>query len=362
MSSHRGVGSFMIELHSKIRPILGELPDFRASYIPRYTARLNITEDFGPWAQYPEDQLVSDIQELYANYLNIDVPSAEIKPEQILVTRGAIEAIDCLVRAVCEPKSGSVGFFTPTFPAFEHMAFLHGLKVESLPLKGEYLAELPENFHELYSCDLVFLCSPNNPTGMKLANEDLEKWLMGYKGLTVVDETYCEFGNGDGSDSAIKYLSKFPNLVILRSLSKTWGLAGLRCGFAIGNARLVDGLTRVLHRFAMSSPVQKYVKAAFLEFKRVKSFRYEIIRRRSGLLGALALKPCVEKVFPSSSNSILLVLSEHKKIVPILLQEKCLFVDSNPFVRNSIKMTIGTDLENQRMLKILRSWQVKESS
>ena len=214
----------------------------------------------GPLAQYPR-AIPIELQARFAAFLatehaNDGGEAADIRAENVMFTEGSSAAIDLMVRTFCEPGRDRVCVCTPTFPLYERAARAAGVDVVGVALGGAQFERLDVDGLVAAAPKLTFVCSPNNPVGTSPVAADLEAVLRSLPGFVVVDEAYVEFA---GRPSAVSLTTRFPRLVVLRTFSKAWGLAGVRAGAAIGERSVLDTLRLVQSPYAFGRPAQQHV-------------------------------------------------------------------------------------------------------
>lgn len=202
--------------------------------------------DFARLNRYSDCQPKAMIQ-AYANY-------AGVQPEQVLTSRGADEGIELLIRAFCEPNQDVILFCPPTYGMYAISAETFGVERKKVPLTTDWQLDLPSIEANLDRVKLVFVCSPNNPTGNLVKRADIIKLLemTQDRAIVVMDEAYIDFCP---EASTVDLLAQYPNLAILRTLSKAFALAGLRCGFTLANAELINVLLKVIAPYPVPVPV-----------------------------------------------------------------------------------------------------------
>ena len=218
-----------------------------------------------------------------------------VGPAQVFFSNGSDEAIDLLVRLVCRPGQDSVACTPPTFGMYEVAAALNEVALERVPLDADFqltdaaVAELVNS-----TAKIIFLCTPNNPTGNSLRPAAVEEILRRFEGLVVVDEAYGDFAE---QPSWVSRLAEFPNLVVLQTFSKAWGLAGIRLGVAFASAEIIAYLSRIKMPYNVSENTQRLALAAVAEAPRLARLRAELLAGRAWLEARLAALPLVERVF-----------------------------------------------------------------
>jgi len=280
-----------------------------------------------------------------------------VDPAGVLVTRGSDEAIDLLVRAFCRAGQDRILICPPTFGMYRFSAEIQGAGVLAVPL-GEDFQLNAEALIRRWSPDVkvVFLCSPNNPTGNALAPDSVERVLKALAGRAIVaiDEAYLEFS---GQQGFIDRLPRHPGLVILRTLSKAHGLAGARCGVAIAAPALVELLGRIMPPYAMPGPTVAAALAALDPARLARTRRRirEIVVERERLRHALAALPGVTRVFPSEGNFLLVEFADAPLSLRAAAADGLLLRDFSrqPGLAQCLRITVGSRAENDRLLSAL---------
>lgn len=300
--------------------------------------------------RYPECQPALVI-ERYADY-------AGVQKQQVLVSRGADEGIELLIRAFCEPGQDAILFCPPTYGMYAVSAETFGVERRTVAARDDWQLDLPAIADSLDNVKLVYVCSPNNPTGNLIDPDDLRALLEMTKGkaIVAVDEAYIEFCP---QASVVSWLNDYPHLAILRTLSKAFALAGLRCGFTLANPELIALLLKVIAPYPLSTPVAD-IAAQALSVEGLRMMRQrvgEIATNRSWLQQALADCACVEQVFASDSNYLLVRFSASSNVFKTLWDQGIILRDQNkqPGLSGCLRITIGTRDECQRVIDALNT-------
>lgn len=303
--------------------------------------------------RYPECQPKAVIDN-YARY-------AGVKPEQVLVSRGADEGIELLIRAFCEPGQDAVLFCPPTYGMYSVSAETFGVEYRTVLARENWQLDLQGIADKLDGVKLVYVCSPNNPTGQIINPQDLRSLLEMTRGkaLVIADEAYIEFCP---QATLAGWLSEYPHLVILRTLSKAFALAGLRCGFTLANEEVIALLMKVIAPYPLSTPVAD-IAAQALSPQGIAAMRErvaQIVAERVFLVNALRDIPCVEQVFDSETNYILVRMTASSAVFKSLWDQGIILRDQNkqPSLSGCLRITIGTREESQRVIDALRAEQV----
>ena len=277
-----------------------------------------------------------------------------VAPGNIFLGNGSDEAIDLLVRLACTPGQDSIVVCPPTYGMYEVAANLNDVRVERLPLTPDF--QLPATAVEALAASpakLVFLCSPNNPTGNLLAEKALTTILRTFKGLVVVDEAYADFS---GAPSWTSRLAEFPRLVVLQTFSKAWGLAGLRLGVAYAAPALIEYLNKIKPPYNISAATQQHALAALAAAPDLSAMRTELLNSRLALAEQLPHLPIVGHVFPSDANFLLVRFNVDATTVYDQLRARGIVVrnrTTQPGCAGCLRLTIGTASENAQLLRAL---------
>ncbi len=300
--------------------------------------------------RYPECQPKAVIEN-YAAY-------AGVKPEQVLVSRGADEGIELLVRAFCEPGKDAILYCPPTYGMYSVSAETIGVECRTVPTLENWQLDLPGIADKLDGVKVVYVCSPNNPTGQLINPQDFRTLLEMTRGkaLVVADEAYIEFCP---QATLAGWLNEYPNLVILRTLSKAFALAGLRCGFTLANEEVIALLLKVIAPYPLSTPIAD-IAAQALAPQGITAMRErvaQILAERQYLVANLDGIPCVEQVFNSETNYILVRIKASSAVFKSLWDQGIILRDQNkqPSLSGCLRITIGTREESQRVIDALNA-------
>lgn len=306
--------------------------------------------------RYPECQ-PKIVIERYAAY-------AGLTPEQVLVSRGADEAIELIMRAFCEPGQDAIMFCPPTYGMYSVSAETIGIEYRTAPALDGWQLNLPAIAEQLEGVKVVYLCSPNNPTGNLINQEDIRQLLAmtAGKALVVADEAYIEFCP---QATLTGWLKDYPHLVILRTLSKAFALAGLRCGFALANKPVIDLLMKVIAPYPLATPVADVAGQALSEqgIALMREHVAQLNASRGWLLDALAQLSCVEQVFPSETNYVLARFTDSPKVFKTLWDQGIILRDQNknPGLSGCLRISIGTREECERVIAALQAFSVEQA-
>ncbi len=278
-----------------------------------------------------------------------------IKPEQIFLGNGSDEAIDLLIRVFCEPNQDSVMITEPTYGMYRVCANINAVSIQNVLLTRDYQLDTEGIVKTVMSnTKIIFLCSPNNPTGNLLKVENIFSVLNQFSGLVVVDEAYIDFA---GDVSLIKELKNYPNLVILQTFSKAWGLAGLRLGMCFASETIIGLLNKVKYPYNVNIKTQELAIEALVKIEDKNKAVTEILAERKKLIDELHDITFVKKVYPSDANFVLVAMENAPSIYQKLMQQGIIVRDRSAVVlcESSLRITIGTPEENKKLINTLKT-------
>lgn len=285
---------------------------------------------------------------------------AEIKgvPSQnIFLGNGSDEAIDLLFRAFCRPGIDNVILVPPTYGMYEVSANINDIAVKKVPLFPDYqlnLEGIAEAIDE--NTKLIFICSPNNPTGNSIDRDAIQTILTNFSGLVIVDEAYINFSK---QKTFIQELTEFSNLVVLQTLSKAWGLAGLRIGMAFASEEIIEVLNKVKPPYNINQASQQLALDALQNIEQVNDWIRQTISERTNLVEQLSELDFVISIFPSDANFLLVKTTDPKFIYQFLVDKGIIVRDRSKvqLCEGCLRITVGTPEENNLLitnLKILK--------
>lgn len=299
---------------------------------------------FGKYNRYPDGQ--QSLLKARLSEIN-GVPE-----DRIFMGNGSDELIDLLLRIFCVPCTDSIMCLEPSFSMYEINADFNNLKVEKLTLSSEFQLDLEEFANKIAdtSAKILFICSPNNPTGNSI--ENLPYLIQNFPGIVVVDEAYIEFSP---NESATKLLDKFPNLIVLKTLSKAYGMAGLRLGVGFASTEIAALVTRLKPPYNISSESQRIAIEELSNIRIFKNNIEKILVEKTALERALQNFQSVKKVFPSDANFLLVEFEDATKVFEVLVQNKIFTSLRHPGIDNCIRITVGSWEQNLKLIYILKT-------
>lgn len=278
-----------------------------------------------------------------------------VNPNQIFLGNGSDEAIDLLIRIFCEPANDSILITEPTYGMYSVCAGINNVKVDSITLTENFELDA-ETLLDVCkpTTKLIFLCSPNNPTGNLLNKESITKILNQFKGIIVIDEAYIDFANDEGF---LPVLNQFSNLVILQTFSKAWGLAGLRLGMAFASGEIISLMNKVKYPYNVNVLTQNIALNALDTNEIKENWVNEIIAERERIKNEILPIRGIQKVYSSDANFLLVKVAQANQVYNALLDRGIIVRDrSNVILCNDcLRITIGTPMENNQLLNALKN-------
>lgn len=302
--------------------------------------------DFARLNRYSDCQPKAMIQ-AYANY-------AGVQPEQVLTSRGADEGIELLIRAFCEPNQDAILFCPPTYGMYAISAETFGVERKKVPLTTDWQLDLPSIEANLDRVKLVFVCSPNNPTGNLVKRADIIKLLemTQDRAIVVMDEAYIDFCP---EASTVDLLAQYSNLAILRTLSKAFALAGLRCGFTLANAELINVLLKVIAPYPVPVPVAEIAVQALSPAGLARA-KYQVLdlgANRAYLQVGLSMVPGVQ-VFEGWGNYLLVKFPDGDALFKAAWEHGIILRNSP--IENCVRISVGNREECEKTVAFIRNY------
>ena len=281
----------------------------------------------------------------------------QVAPECIFLGNGSDEAIDLLFRAFCVPTVDNVVAIAPTYGMYQVCAEINDVEYRPVLLDEQFqftaarmLAAADER------TKLMFLCSPNNPTGNLLSSAEIEALLRNFQGLVVVDEAYIDFA---ASPSWTMRLNEFPNLVVLQTFSKAWGCAAIRLGMAFAASQIIEVFNKIKYPYNVNLLTQKEAVMMLHRHYEVERWVKSLLEERTRLVNEFVELPCCEKIYPTDANFFLAKVTDAKKIYNYLVGKGIIVRNrtSISLCRDCLRVTIGTRPENDMLLEALKNYE-----
>jgi len=280
----------------------------------------------------------------------------QIAANQIFIGNGSDECIDILFRTFCEPGKDNIIICPPTYPMYEVSANINDIAIQKAPLLSDYQLNVA-HIEQLVNphTKIIWICSPNNPTGNSLDRIDIETILNHFEGIVVVDEAYINFSK---QKSFVQSLIDYPNLVVLQTLSKAWGLAGLRLGMCFASPQVIGYMNKVKAPYNINIVTQELALQALEEVGQVNDMIKLLVDMRIALAQVIASMPHVIQVFPSDTNFILVKIPKARQLYEYLLSQGIIVRDRSALelCEDSLRITVGTEQENTLLVDAMYEW------
>jgi histidinol-phosphate aminotransferase len=301
---------------------------------------------FGAYNRYPDPQQ-NKLKQRLSEIKNVN-------PKQIFLGNGSDEVIDLAFRIFCEPNLDKALTFTPTYGMYEVSANINSVELIKVPLNSDF--QIDRNSVQPYFADanlkLIFICSPNNPSGNLIQSDDIQFILENFNGIVIIDEAYIDFCPQAAFSEKLKL---YPNLIISQTLSKAWGLAGLRLGIALMNEELLCFYNKVKAPYNISSVNQKVALETLnktIEFQEKVKI---ILNEKAKLIQELQMLKLVKKIYPSDANFLLVEVENANEIYSQLIAQQIIIRNRNSVVANCVRITVGTSEENKKLVNALKT-------
>jgi histidinol-phosphate aminotransferase len=280
-----------------------------------------------------------------------------VKPAQIFLGNGSDEAIDLVIRATCEPQQDNILILPPTYGMYKVCADVQNIAVKQVPLTSDFQVDTEK---VLKTADehtkIIWICSPNNPSGNLIERNSMLHILDNFKtGLVVVDEAYIDFAT---EESFIKLLETYPNLVVLQTFSKAWGLAALRLGMAFASEEFIKILNKIKYPYNLNGVTQKLLYEALGKEDKKDEYVKQILKERTRLFKELIALPIVKHVYPSDSNQLLVKFDNANAVFHYLIEKKIITRNRSNVIlcEDCIRISVGTQKESSILMKALKEY------
>jgi histidinol-phosphate aminotransferase len=281
-----------------------------------------------------------------------------VPTNQIFLGNGSDEPIDLLYRAFCEPRIDNVVAIDPTYGMYKVCADINDVEYRKVLLQDDFdftADELLKATDE--NSKIIWLCSPNNPTGNSLNSREIENTLKDFHGIVVVDEAYIDFS---AQPSFLKTLNQYPNLVVLQTLSKAWGSAAIRLGMAFASPAIIQILSNIKYPYNINILTQEQALRAIQNKVQVEQWVETLMAERKQLIQALKQLPLIKHIYPTDANFVLVKVDDANAMYQYLVNNSIIVRNRNTvsLCAGCIRITVGTPEENTALLESLRAWQV----
>ncbi|MDO6813739.1 histidinol-phosphate transaminase [Tenacibaculum soleae] len=301
---------------------------------------------FGTLNRYPDPQQLKIKQRLSA--------IKKVENNQIFIGNGSDEVIDLAFRIFCEPGKDKALTFSPTYGMYDVSANINDIELIKQPLLNDFQINLNQlqPYLDMEDVKIIFVCSPNNPTGNCFDDEDIIYILENFNGIVIIDEAYIDFSS---KASFITKLNEYPNLIISQTFSKAWGLAGVRVGAAYANSAIINLYNKVKPPYNVSTLNQEQVIESLDNLSVFEENKNIILNEKKVLIKAFQNLELVQKIYPSDANFILIEVTNATDIYNKLVAHKIITRNRNSLVNNCLRITVGSTEENTQLIKALKS-------
>lgn len=342
----------MKDLQSLVRPNIWSLAPYSSArneysgHVAHVFLDANENPYNGPFNRYP-DPLQQEVKERLSQLKGIPA-------ESIFLGNGSDEAIDLVYRCFCEPKKDNVVAICPTYGMYEVCADINDVEYRNVMLDENYQISADKL---LAACDdntkAIWICSPNNPTGNNIDRGEIVRVIENFEGIVIVDEAYIDFSR---EQTISRMLDKYPNLIVLQTLSKAWGSAAIRLGMAFASKEIIDVFTKVKYPYNVNLLTQEQALKRLNDVYAVEQWVKLLLQERGRVMLAFAELPVCQKIYPTDANFFLAKVTNAKEIYDYLV-EKGIIVRNRTRItlcENCLRITIGTKEENNELLGALR--------
>lgn len=301
-----------------------------------------------PYNRYP-DPLQKELKQKISELKNIPA-------NQIFLGNGSDEPIDLLIRAFCEPGTDNIVTINPTYGMYQVAADTNDIEVIKVSLTADFELDSKQILQSVNeNTKLIFLCSPNNPSGNSLNKEAMLEIIQNFEGLVIVDEAYIDFAPGK---SLLPDIEKYPNLVILQTFSKAWGMAGIRLGMAFASNEIISVLNKIKYPYNLNILTQQKAIELLENQKQVEIWVQKLIEEREKMVKYLSKLHFVNKIYPSDANFLLVKVTDARGIYNYLVESGIIVRDRSKIhlCDNSLRITIGTMEEDNVLLQALKEY------
>lgn len=278
-----------------------------------------------------------------------------VSESQILLGNGSDEVLDLIYRAFCEPNQDNIITLPPTYGMYKVLAGINSVENKEVLLTTDFQPNVNEIIEAVdTNTKLLFICSPNNPTGNSFKKEGIEKLLEAFNGLVVIDEAYIDFSK---DESWLSQLKTYPNLIVTQTLSKAYGLAGIRLGICYASEEIIGILNKIKPPYNVNQLTQQRALQRVLNQDLVDQEVQQILDERDGLIKALNSMKFVEQLYPSDANFVLAKVDNADKRYQQLLEKHVVVRNrsTQPLCENTLRFTVGTPEENKKLIAILKA-------
>ena len=301
-----------------------------------------------PLNRYP-DPLQENVKQALA-------PIKQVRPSQIFLGNGSDEAIDLVYRIFCEPGRDNVVAIAPTYGMYKVCADINNVDYRPVLLDGNFQLQAQKILDATDAhTKVIWLCSPNNPTGNELDKKEMQRILLEFPGIVVIDEAYSDFSS---LQPFRHFMDRFPNMIVLNTFSKAWGSASIRLGMAFASEEIIGLFNKVKYPYNVNKLTQDKAMQMLADWMKVDQWVRQIKREREHMMPALGELPICKKVYPSEANFVLVEVTDANAVYNYLIRKGIVVRNRNKvqLCGNCLRITIGTQQENNELLSAMRQF------
>ncbi|WBX70229.1 histidinol-phosphate transaminase [Tenacibaculum retecalamus] len=301
---------------------------------------------FGTLNRYP-DPKQTKIKERLSTIKNVE-------NNQIFIGNGSDEVIDLAFRIFCEPGKDKALTFSPTYGMYDVSASINDVELIKQPLVNDFQISLNQlqPYLDMEDVKIIFICSPNNPTGNCFEDETIQYILDNFNGMVIIDEAYIDFST---RDSYATQLANYPNLIVSQTFSKAWGMAGARVGVAYANSNVIDLYNKVKPPYNVSTLNQEAIIASLDNISLFEANKNTIINEKDRLMNEFKDIKLIKNIYPTEANFILIEVTDANVVYNTLVAKKIITRNRNSLVNNCLRITVGSKEENTQLITALKS-------
>ncbi|MDR1336365.1 MAG: histidinol-phosphate transaminase [Tannerella sp.] len=307
-----------------------------------------------PYSRYP-DPLQKELKAKIAKLKGV-------RPSQIMLGgAGSDEPVDLVIRIFCEPQQDNIVAIEPTYGMYQVSAGINRVEYRRALLNPDYTLDAARLLAAVDGhTKVIFLCSPNNPTGNLLDREAMRQVLEGFGGIAVIDEAYVDFSP---EASWLTELERYPGLIVLQTFSKAWGLASVRCGMAFASEEIIGYFNRVKYPYNLNLLTQQFVSERLDHASQTREWVAYLLARRASLVAALTAIPWIRHIYPSDANFLLVKVPDANALYKKLVSCGVIVRNRNnlSLCAGCLRITVGTEAENTALIKALNEYESRET-
>lgn len=276
-----------------------------------------------------------------------------VQVDNLLLGNGSDEVLDLIFRVFCEPNVDNIISLPPTYGMYKVLSGINAIENREVLLTKEFQLDVPQILNTVdKNSKIIFICSPNNPTGNSIDKSDILKLLKGFRGLIVIDEAYIDFSD---KESWVGQWNEFPNLIVTQTLSKAYGLAGIRLGLCFASTEIITVMNSIKPPYNVNQLTQKRALEQVLKTEVLSHEVTQILKEKKRLTKILSNVGFIDKVYPSDANFVLVKVDDANERYKQLLQKGVVVRNrtTQPLCENTLRLTVGTNEENEKLITAL---------